>query len=93
MNTKNFSAFILAFSLISLMFHFSRLIALNDPQNRLFVHYIVTDMSGWYYMGESTSGDSYVFQNNSRSTIVNLIKNPLQCENTQEFNRVLLSLT
>ncbi len=92
MSAKNISASFLAITLASILFYVNGIFALNNPQSRSFIHYVISDMGGWYYKGESANGDSYIFQNNSQKITVNLIKKPLPCENPQEFNRVLLGL-
>jgi len=64
--------------------------SVNPPQPRNFVNYLISDISGWFYKGENQTGDGYVFQNNSQTISITLKKEPVICENSQEFNRLIL---
>jgi hypothetical protein len=60
------------------------------PQPQSFVNYLVPKTDGWYYTGDNASGDSYIFENASQNTAIHIKKEPTLCENSQEFNRVIL---
>lgn len=61
------------------------------PQPQSFVNYLIPKTEGWYYTGDNASGDSYVFENASLTTAIHIKKEPTLCENSQEFNKVILT--
>ena len=61
------------------------------PQPQSFVNYLIPKTDGWYYTGDNASGDSYVFENASQTATIHIKKEPTLCENSQEFNKVILT--
>ncbi len=90
MQPRTFTALLTTIIVVNMLPLFATSLANPISQPQSFVNYLIPNMNGWHYIGENLIGDSYLFQNSQQNITISLKKEPVLCENSQEFNKVVL---
>jgi hypothetical protein len=90
MQLRTFTALLTTIIVVNMLPLFATSVANPTSQPQSFVNFLIPNMNGWHYIGENPIGDSYLFQNSQQNITISLKKEPLLCENSQEFNKIVL---
>lgn len=90
MQLRTFTALLTTIIVVNMLPLFATSVANPTSQPQSFVNYLIPNMNGWHYIGENPKGDSYLFQNSQQTITITLKKEPVLCENSQEFNKIVL---
>jgi hypothetical protein len=90
MQLRTFTTMLTTIIVVNMLPVFATSVANPTSQPQSFVNYLIPNMNGWHYIGENPKGDSYLFQNSQQTITITLKKEPVLCENSQEFNKIVL---
>ncbi len=90
MQPRTFTTLLTTIIVVNMLPLFATSLANPISQRQSFVNYLIPNMNGWHYTGENPKGDSYMFQNIQQNITISLKKEPVLCENSQEFNKIVL---
>jgi hypothetical protein len=90
MQPRTFTTLLATIIVVNMLPLFATSMANPVSQPQSFVNYLIPNMNGWHYIGENRMGDSYLFQNRQQNITISLKKEPFLCENSQEFNKMVL---